>query len=400
MSIIDELHEQAMDLAEEAFSFQRRGNAALAVSLFLQALTLEKQAASVFPANQDSEPSRSILYRSAAALAYHAQDYEQAEQLIACGLSGYPPIEIKNELRALHDDVTFRQHVGAKGIELAENQMDMTLWGNATGYGMIYVDLLLKRVDQIKTIFYRTTERLLKVPYRVTGKPYKWIIEAYSLYLNAFFPSSFGISFSIGQPFEQLLLPLSDFPVEKVSSTAIIDEVITCFDLLQNNELDILQKRIKNEDYYQNFVGMVRQVAPDGNAIKVLGLTSKNSEVALRRTREQIPSPRHLLEGESENESRNFITLEGILKVANSLDNDGKNGIVKLFDVNQKKSFSIRVPLNQMQDVVQPYFEEYVVIIAYKRGNKIYFEDIKNDGNLISLNGIKGKSMPERRLFD
>jgi hypothetical protein len=111
MSEIEQLHEQAVDIAEEAFAAQRKGDAESAKNLFLQALELEVQSALTFSATSESEPTRSILYRSAAALAYHVKEYDRAEQLIACSLSGYPPIEIKEELRALQDDVNFRHHV-------------------------------------------------------------------------------------------------------------------------------------------------------------------------------------------------------------------------------------------------------------------------------------------------
>ena len=103
MSKFEQLHEQAVDIAEEAVAAHRKGDAESAKALFLQALELEVQAASAFPATAESEPTRSILYRSAAALACHAKEYDRAEQLIACGLSGYPPMEIKAELKALQE---------------------------------------------------------------------------------------------------------------------------------------------------------------------------------------------------------------------------------------------------------------------------------------------------------
>ena len=88
MSQIEELHEQAMDIAEDAFSARRKGNAREALRLFDDALVLEAQAANQYPATESSEPTRSILYRSAAALAFHANNFEQAEQLVSNGLAG------------------------------------------------------------------------------------------------------------------------------------------------------------------------------------------------------------------------------------------------------------------------------------------------------------------------
>lgn len=72
------------------------------------------------------------------------------------------------------------------------------------------------------------------------------------------------------------------------------------------------------------------------------------------------------------------IILSGILKHADSLKTEGKYGFVKLQDEEQKQTHSILVPLSQMQDVVQPYFEEKVVVTCYRVGKKIYFDDIDN----------------------
>jgi hypothetical protein len=103
------LHEQAMDLAEEAFAAQHRGDAESAQYFFVQALALEVEAASAFPAILASEPTRSILYRSAATLAYHAGADDQAGALIAAALNGSPLMEIRAELGSLLDNINRRR---------------------------------------------------------------------------------------------------------------------------------------------------------------------------------------------------------------------------------------------------------------------------------------------------
>jgi hypothetical protein len=372
MPNIEQLHEQAIDLAEEAFTAQRKGDAESAKSLFLQALKLEVQAASTFPAIAESEPTRSILYRSAATLAYHAQEYEQAEQLIAFGMSGYPPIEIKEELRALQDDINFRHHVAIKDAELPDNQMKIMLWGNATGYGVIPVDILLTRVDGIKTLFYRTVERLLKFQYRISGSPSQSITNRYSLYLNAFSLGSFGVSFSIGEPVQQLEFP---FGTPSIPTKNIINEVIICYDLLQNGDLDSLKNRIPDNNYYQNFIGIAKQLAPDGNDIKVFSITSNDESVIIRKTRKDMPSlaPRRRRDSKSNDD---YVRVEGFLKIADNSKTDGRTGWIQIID-KEKRNHTIRVPVSQMQDVVQPYFDKYVIITGRRRKKSIFFEDIE-----------------------
>jgi hypothetical protein len=373
MSEIEQLHEQAIDLAEEAFAAQRKSDAESAKNLFLRALELEVRAASTFPATAESEPTRSILYRSAAALAYHAKEYDRAEQLIAFGLSGFPPIEIKEELRALQDDVNFRHHIAIKNAELPDNQMQIMLWGDATGHGVIPVDILLTRVNQIKTIFYRTVERLLKFQYRTSGPPSQSVTNKYSLYLNAFSSGSFGVSFSIGEPVEQLELP---FGTTSIPPKNIVDEVITCYQLLENGDLDALKNRIPDNNYYQNFIGISKQIAPDGNDIKVFSIASNDKSVTIRKNRKDMPSLTVRRRHTNESRDNDRVRLEGFLKVADNLKTDGRTGRVQIID-KEKRTYTIRVPVSQMQDVVQPYFDKYVIITGRRRRKSIFFEDIE-----------------------
>ena len=72
-----------------------------AQSLTHKAYTLEAQAAGLIPVDEASEPTRSILYRSAASLAYQCKEYQVAQQLIGQALIGFPPAEILQELTDL-----------------------------------------------------------------------------------------------------------------------------------------------------------------------------------------------------------------------------------------------------------------------------------------------------------
>ncbi|MEN0051190.1 MAG: hypothetical protein AAF806_29265, partial [Bacteroidota bacterium] len=53
----------------------------------------------------DAEPSRSILFRSAAFLAIKAEQYSEAERMAAFGLIGNPPSDIADELCSAMDQI-------------------------------------------------------------------------------------------------------------------------------------------------------------------------------------------------------------------------------------------------------------------------------------------------------
>ena len=105
MNQVTELHEKAMDLAELAFVAKLNHNPTEAETLFRQTWEFETQAARLVPDNADSEPTRSILYRSAATLACDCREYREAERLIAIGLSGNPPDWVAEQLRELYEQV-------------------------------------------------------------------------------------------------------------------------------------------------------------------------------------------------------------------------------------------------------------------------------------------------------
>ena len=105
-----QLHSLAMDHAEEAYVAKMRGNIKAFEDSTRLALELETQAASIVAPFLDFEPSRSVLFRSAASLALDIHEYRIAEKLICTGLAGNPPLEIAEELRFLYEQSQFEHH--------------------------------------------------------------------------------------------------------------------------------------------------------------------------------------------------------------------------------------------------------------------------------------------------
>ncbi len=102
---IQELHTQAMELADKADVLKQKLMTEDANSLYAQSLKAEKEAAYAARKEHLGEPTESVLFRSAASLAYCLKDYREAERLICMGLAGEPPAEIADELRSLYNTV-------------------------------------------------------------------------------------------------------------------------------------------------------------------------------------------------------------------------------------------------------------------------------------------------------
>ena len=135
MSEVNELHNMAMDLAERALAERLRGNEEEEFGFLRGALEFELSA--IQELNEPLEPTFSVLHRSAGTLALRCHDYRLAEQLAAKALAQEPPHEIAEELRDLVEQVHFQRHLELRGIELGQDEMQMSLSGKEVGYGFL-----------------------------------------------------------------------------------------------------------------------------------------------------------------------------------------------------------------------------------------------------------------------
>ena len=119
---IQELHNKAMELADKAEFLKMQGKADDAASLFRQSLEAEREAALEARQQQVGEPTESVLFRSAASLAYTVGNYRESERLVCQGLAGNPPSEIAEELRSLYDAVSMERNMSQ--IELASSSKE------------------------------------------------------------------------------------------------------------------------------------------------------------------------------------------------------------------------------------------------------------------------------------
>lgn len=105
MNSVADDHDRAMEMADRALEARRQGDEEQARAYFRDAFAFERRAAERIAPDLTAEPSRSVLHRSAAALAVECGEAREAERLIAIALTGNPPEEIAEELRDLWQQV-------------------------------------------------------------------------------------------------------------------------------------------------------------------------------------------------------------------------------------------------------------------------------------------------------
>jgi hypothetical protein len=101
MNTISQIHDEAMAKLQLANQVLKKGQPGAYKTMLNEALALEKTAAYSLVNDHDCEPTRSVLFRSAAAIAINAEDYNDAIILAQQGLNGNPFTEIKDELQNL-----------------------------------------------------------------------------------------------------------------------------------------------------------------------------------------------------------------------------------------------------------------------------------------------------------
>lgn len=114
MSTARELHKEAMILVNKANSLDNKESS---IELLKKALIIESEAAMLLYANFQAEPTRSVLFRSAATIAYNCGDYNSCERLTYCGLSSpNVPLEIKEELIEIKNELESIKELSEEGI--------------------------------------------------------------------------------------------------------------------------------------------------------------------------------------------------------------------------------------------------------------------------------------------
>lgn len=369
MSDILRIHRKAMEWAEEGQFMLERGDQNGARAAFFKAMELERDAAHSI--DQQIEPDRSVLLRSAASLAIDCDELRIAEQLLATGLSGDPPPVIADEIRDLLEQVNFRRHLSVRGIQLEDNDVQLSLSGAMVGFGVASSDEFLNRVRDLSALVLRTAERMLGRPYREGGSPQKRLRDEFGIFLSAPRPASFAVTLKLGWP-RQYNLWDSD------REQGVIGEVLDLLEMVQNQDTNELAHRIQEPPYMTNFSALVKKLAPDGKNVSLVGLTTRlntgeSREVALTTRRSEISLPASREDHSTpDDEPRRFAKVTGVLHYADAI---GDKHTIRLEDEN-KSVHEIIVPQGMMADIVRPLWDDVVTVTGTRRGKRIELEEI------------------------
>lgn len=274
------LHSEAMDLAEKAMIERARGKADAARKHLAEALKKEEQAARLAVKEAVPEPTRTILLKSAAHLAVDAGQLRLAEQLIGTALAGDPPEELADELRGVFEEIGFHRHLDLRGVELQSNDAQLVLVGSAIAPGMAEADEFTSRVNTIERLVQRTSESERKIKYREQGPPTQQIERSLKLFLSVPRAASYAVSLRVADKKDQAEFQFAE-------SAQVLNLVVDRLEMYDREDYTALNKAIPDKQYYDNFVQLATSLAPDGDRVRLVGLTTmrggKEKRLEMRR---------------------------------------------------------------------------------------------------------------------
>ncbi len=366
MNKVTSLHKQAMSAMDSAIASRKAGELEVAHEQLHRAFTLEAEAANELLTDLSAEPSRAILYRSAASLAIQCKRYADAEKLIYRALAGQPSVSIEQELHALLENASFSRHLILRGITLSNIDVQVALEGDGIGFGIAPASAVLPRVESTNLLLFRTAERLDQRAYRESGPPTDQVRERAETFMTVPRAASYAFSLRIGS-LEQMSF--------EDPSEHLIDELLDCLTLIESRNAPELKEKIPDPAYYNNFVALAQSILPDGERVRTVGFTVQRAsgvrQLALRQTAAQVrdeflPIITSVTKRRVVGKERP-IQLSGQLRLADSINENNRIQVVS----REGRATTVYVPEGLMADIVKPLWDEWVTVDGLKMGRTI-----------------------------
>lgn len=309
MNEIDALHTQAMLLADQVDLAAKAGRQEDAIRLAYEASRLEATAAEKLDPIPENEPTRSILFNSAASLALQAEQFSLAERLFHNAMLGFPPNYIARHLREIYDKVQFAHHLETKGVVLEKADVQLSLDGSGIAPGFIFYSTLKSKLNTLESLFRRTYFRLLDMPWG--DMRIKTSLPPFFAAVSVPRAASFAVTVRLARP---LVKGQKTLPV--IEAETIINEVLDSINLLNDEKEELLRNRIGGEAYFTHFMYQSRELAPDGENIRTVGLTSTEKSIAFRRKRESMVEVQKPLSIGPDQNKEEPLVIKGTLDTA------------------------------------------------------------------------------------
>lgn len=356
---LNRLHERAMHLAEEArLTEKSNGKQQQAKLLWAAAFDHERRVAQSLLPRFDLEPSRGIIFRSAAALALRFGDYDTAEKHAAQGLAGSVDEKVAHELRDILDEVQLLRHMANYDSMLGEEKLHIGMTGARVSASAIEADLLVDHIRILRRIVLRLQELRMGYQFRQSGRVTKEVNELLQIRYQPASNGVFGYDLDVVSQQPQ-------FDAFESSVKGIVDGAGKVFELASLGRKNaLLELCNQNLSYYRFFVNSVRDALPDGRRFAFMSLVSNDraTNLQLRRT-DRATVKRDMA---IHNDDEVSIERTGLLLGATGDPTSSETLVRIVDDLHGKRGETFSVPDGLSGDRIGELWSKEVKVIGYK----------------------------------
>ena len=391
---VNQLHHEAMEFADESFVARLEKDRERYLHFTRLALEKEAAAADLMVDEEDIEPTRSVLHRSAATLAWRCGRFDEAEKLIYRALAGNPRSDIEWELKDLLGTV----NLAKEGIHLGEGQLQFSLHGSQIGYGKAAVEELTSRAPSIATLLRISAKSALQNACDTVSRKQSELGDI-PVFIEGLAAGSCIVKLRLGEPVQDTLPGFGRF-------NDAIKPFFEYMNLLEQGETYELEKTIDDPAEFRDFVKASIEVAPDGERISSVKFQSVIDEhlkvVSLHTTQSSLEGLQlpHIPSVESGLEvTEQAIVKTGVLRVGNALDNEIKTLCILATD--GEGNWHIEGAEDLKDEIVRQYFKRRIVVHGkrMKRANVVrhILVSSKEDVRLIAENELQDMDSGEHK---
>ncbi|NJL22023.1 MAG: hypothetical protein HC895_16340 [Leptolyngbyaceae cyanobacterium SM1_3_5] len=254
-------HTRSEEYAGKAEKFYRQQEVDRAAEFYRLAAEAELHALE----SLDFSKTRTIGITSVSvvSLCYKACEFLQAKRIAHKWLSTeLLPAFAVDELEELLQVIRYEESRAKTGIQFIEGEVIVSVSGGEVLYGAAPLELVLLRVEKIRSIFYRTTELLLDLPLRKRGGPTQEVKNQCDPWLFQAPPGSYQFAVRVRKPkkYEQLAFEgMIDLELRVEQVTKKFLDIVRA--TAQDPEGELIEI-VPQEDYRETFLKLTRELAP------------------------------------------------------------------------------------------------------------------------------------------
>lgn len=367
-------HRESEELANQAEIAFRAGKINDAGDLYKRAADAELHALDSI--KEDKPRTLGITAVSATSLFYKARAYQAAQATAyRCLSNSTLPAFAVEQLRGLVQTMWAEETARASGVEFTRDDVLVSVKGGEIVYGGAPLDLILRKVEEVRAMFYRTIEFIMNRPLRRHGAPPLDIQELFRPWLFQAPAGSYQFAVRVQKPKQMELFPGSEISVETVTGKFL--------EIVETSVSDpdgALRRLVPDAEYRTTFIKLARNLAPTGKSFSSLEIRSqtrsKNEPILLEPNARKILSESlkklrpSILPPEAREEK-----LTGVLRAVH-LDEDWLEVTVQ---EGGERHIRVEKAGDAIDDVVGPMVNRRVIVeVSVTQNGKYHYRDIQS----------------------